>query len=704
MGVEAIMGLISVPDRALNRVLGWLGGIGTWVRDLVVGTREARWQRDVVSLPVANPDVFEGREDDFTRLKDLFANRNVVWITGPPGIGKTWFAGKFLHDEGLAEASCSFELGSEAGLQDLLESVNAFLVEKQTPIFDGSLRQPGLQPRQRIPALLRALAQTDFILVIESYEEVAGDEDVRELLRRAEERLPGARIIVTSQQAPGWPIEDRRIHLRGLRPEESRRLLAEVGVTERWQEIHDAVDGCPKGLRAAAGLAKTWGIDVAVEAAGRGDSPPLGLFEEVYARVMEPARRMWVMLTLLPGPFERETVLELWSDGNGPSAWTELVDCSVLDPREDRWQMHSLARATGGKQRPGQRRWRQDYGKKLALFYAQFAEEKAQDRAAVEAELENLLKAARLAFQYKEWDALWGMEHILSKALSRAWRLMDKEELAFMCYEGGVALGHPLVRAVCARNLGIAKQMVGKFQEARSLYLESLRMARRARNCVEELRAVHGLAGVAYACGDRDRAAKAFEALLDAYRSARDRPGEILVLTALGQAAGEKGDLEEAERRFAESLRKAAEEGDHAAQMRAQMGLGTVAGMRGEFGDAMSLWWDAATAHKEDTALVERARIFALMAFITEFMRPGMREAEELLTECLSVFRKAGAREHEAAFLFVAALLAETKSDVQGAVERMETAYRMFAERGHSATEEAKQHLDRLRKRLEEEG
>ena len=69
----------------------------------------------------------------------------------------------------------------------------------------------------------------------------------------------------------------------------------------------------------------------------------------------------------------------------------------MLDPRNGRWEMHSLARATGERTRWGQRRWRRECGKRIARFYARFAAERGEDRSVVEGELENVLAAARLA-------------------------------------------------------------------------------------------------------------------------------------------------------------------------------------------------------------------------------------------------------------------------------------------------------------------
>ena len=234
------------------------------------------------------------------------------------------------------------------------------IVEQGSSRFDAAIRQPGLTPEARIPNLISALAKDECIILVESYEEVAWDESICNLLRQAEEHLSGAKIIVTSQQAPAWEIEHRRIYLSGLEGEASRQVLASLGVSDGWEKIYKAVDGCPKALHLTARIVKAYGLEEAIRWAQRGES---ALFGEVYRRLSEPARRMWTMLAMLPGPFDRERVLAIWDTANGTSTWADLVDASVLDRRGDRWQLHSLARATGSLVRPGERQWRKNLGR-----------------------------------------------------------------------------------------------------------------------------------------------------------------------------------------------------------------------------------------------------------------------------------------------------------------------------------------------------
>ena len=113
--------------KPADRVLGWLERAAQWAVRFCSSYRAAKSSRSVVSQPIANPDLFEGREHELAELGDRFSSRNVIWITGGPGIGKSALVGRFLHRKGLDSKARSFELTEGTTLQYLLESINSFL-------------------------------------------------------------------------------------------------------------------------------------------------------------------------------------------------------------------------------------------------------------------------------------------------------------------------------------------------------------------------------------------------------------------------------------------------------------------------------------------------------------------------------------------------------------------------------------------------
>ena len=610
---------------------------------------------------VANPQRFEGRENDIARLGELFESRNVVWITGPPGIGKTALAGRFLRQRGLEGKARSFDVLAGATLQDLMEGVNTFLVEQDCRGFEGVLKAPGLKPGQRIAGLMRALGTGQWAVVLESHEEVAEREDFAQLLTEAEQHLSGSRMILTSQQPPGWAIADREVQVRGLAPEASRKVLAALGITEGWERIHEAVQGCPKGLEVAAPLVKRAGIEVALRAASRGKRPALGLYEEVFARVSPAARRMWVMLAMLPGTVARDAVLEMWGSEDGVEAWAELVECAVLDPRNGRWEMHSLARATGERKRWGQRRWRKECGRRIARFYARFAAEKREDRAAVEGELENVLAAARLAFRYREWEVLWQIGDRVVPLLLLTGRWATGEDLVRLYGEGARGAKEPARELLSLGELGNLAYRRGDLAAAEERYAAVLTAAQTRQMRKEEGKALHQLGMVAQDRGELEEAEGYYNQSLEIKRELGDRPGEAKTLHQLGMVGQDRGKLEEAEGYYNQSLEIEREIGDRPGEAETLHQLGTLAETRGE-----------------------------------------LEEAEGLYKESLEIAREVGDRPGEAITLAQMALLAEEQGDLRLAVERMERACAMMEEMGLGEREEAREHLERLRRRLEE--
>ena len=401
-----------------------------------LGLRAERLERERVSFqttpaglaprPLMKADSFEDREADLARVGELIANgKNVIWVIGDAQVGKTWLACRYLRDEpDAADCAARFELRSGVGLQHILEGVNTFLCQHGCNDFDAACRSGDLEPVDRIGLAITTLSKERSYLVLDSFEQLGDVDDVRELVEEMQQSLEESVVFIGTRRRPEWADEEACVELGPIAEDVGKEMLAEGGAaTEDLPRLYDAVSGLPGALEVAGPVAHDAGAEAVLRATGgKREQRGRPLLELAFDLCSEGAGKLWAGLCLLPGSVTRETAEALCQRDDFEEAWKELVRRKLLDPGEERAELHPLARAVGEGRLEGMEEWRQACGERIASYYADFATSKREDRAAIEGELENVMEAARLAFHYQEWEALWGMGDTLDDPLEYAGR------------------------------------------------------------------------------------------------------------------------------------------------------------------------------------------------------------------------------------------------------------------------------------------
>ena len=713
-----------------------LGGLGT--KEPPQGEKTERGVLVARSMvPVVG---FKDRDEELAQLKELAeAGRSVIWVTGLARAGKTDLISRHVKQCGREERAARFELRRGADVQAFFEGVNSFLREGGEDGFHSTSQNPNLSTEARAVRLCRVLSGGGWVIVLDSFETEVANAEWETIVRTMQsESLDGCAILVGSRVMPEWGDPHAHVAVGAIEEGAGKELLAEAGApAEAADDLFGLTGGLPGALETAGALARKRTAREILDNIGESTADVAErLLAESYEVASKDAQHLWAGLCLLPGAVTRGAARAMCEEVAFDDAWDELVEWHLLEPGENAAELHPLARAVGERRLQGMADWRQACGQRIAKYYADFAEAKAEDRDAIEAELENVLAAARLAFEYQEWEALWAIGYALDEPLMYAGRWTAREELLRLCLEGARTAGDLTRRKEFAHNLAVALQGRGDLEAAAKLYRESIAVAQEQKDRPGEAKTLHQLGMVAQDRGKLEEAEGFYKQSLEIEREVGDRRGEAKPLHQLGIVAQARGKLEEAEDWYNQSLEIEREVGNRQGIGASLHQLGNVAEIRGELEEAEGFYnqsleikrevgdrpGEAMTQHalaviaqergdweSAETECDECLRLYRdlgmrreeAMALHTKGTlaqdRGRLEEAEDLYKQSLEIEREVGDRRSEAATLAQMAVLAEEQGDVGMAAERMGRAVAMMEEMGMGEAGRAWGDLERLR-------
>ena len=716
-----------------------------------------RWCRDwharqrleglTAGEPLPTPH-FTGREEEKKLLAILLENHHVCAVEGPPLIGKSWLISEVIKSSGMAERCIFIELKPKSGLSALLFAINAGLVRLGCDDFDGICRSDDQTPTEKAQGLRPLLVAGNWVIVLDAYERARDGTEIDLTVQSWQGAIGSSRVMLGTRRKPNWVDDEAVVNVRPMQADEMAAPCETLGLQPgEAEEVCGKLAGLPGAVGVFRGLLERKKERAAMRLVGsKPEKLGRSLFDAAFKAAPQSAREVWMVASWFPQPLTREAAFAICGEQVFSDGVSLLKRWTVLTEGSERLDLHAWATRTGKRAMRwmalpwrGSKRWA--WGQQAARFYAAFAEEKADDRDAIEAELENILAAARLAFEYGEWNSLWAMGDALDDPLDYAGRWTAREELLRLGYEGAGRAGDRQKRGDFAHNLAMGVQKRGQLERAEPLYRESLAVQQEAGEKRKEAITFHQLGMVAQDRGKLEEAEDLYRQSLEIAREVGDRSGEAYSLGQLGTLALSRGDLDVAEERYKEVQRVAGEMGDQPSEAISLHQLGTVAQDRGELEEAEGLYTQARDAFVEIGERRSEAAVLHQLGMVAQDRgkleeaenlyrqsleikrevghRPGeaktlhnlggiaqarrkLEEAEDWYKQSLEMKREVGDRPGEALTLWAMALLAEAQGDLGLAVERMEKAAGMMEEMGLGEAGQARGDLERLRRRLEE--
>jgi predicted ATPase/DNA-binding CsgD family transcriptional regulator len=511
------------------------------------------------------------------------ADRPVVTITGPGGVGKTRLALRLASvarehfRDGVIFVPLAPVRGEGAVLRALAQAVD-LRDDADTPLFD---------------ALVRSLRDLDILLILDNFEHVLPDAAVVDRLIQAN---PSVRVLVTSQSrleleservcvlqpltvppAAGWALERlEQVEAIQLFVDRARALQPEFALTPESAphvvEICRSLDGLPLAIELAAARINVLPISTLQQRISgslfetlRSDRPDVAERHRAlhatiawsYGLLDATGQRLLTRLSVFVGGFPLSAVGDVWRPADGEHDDPERNLFSLVEKNfirllgeiagEPRYAMLEMIRRFALERLEGSSR--EEARAVHAAWCLQLVgqPDHGLDQAAhaawvdrLTAEQDNLRSALRWSIRHDPATALrlvnglwlfWYVRGHLSEG--RQW-LME-----------AVRVGEsatPDIRALAMNNLGNLHYELGELDLAASSYEESLRLWREAGDEVGAADVLNNLGMLATSRGDVRKARALLTESLEEHRRLRDFPGVAPTLNNLGDLAIAEGD------------------------------------------------------------------------------------------------------------------------------------------------------------------
>ncbi|TDP94981.1 AfsR/SARP family transcriptional regulator [Labedaea rhizosphaerae] len=537
----------------------------------------------------SRPGGFTGREDELATIEDAaLTGLHAVWVSGPPGIGKT----------GLA-IEAAYRLRERFLDGQILVRLNGFTPQVQALTAGEALaellRELGV-PAEQIPptvgrkvTLLRTtLSGTRTLIVLDN---ASGPDQIRQLLPDA----PGCMAIVTSRRA-GGPDTGPPIRLAPLPPEEAADLFGTLAGPHRVRgknaDVAAIVKRCgflPMPIRVAATLLRRhdrWPLEHLVkllDESGPWDDEGAAAVRVSYQQLGEQQQTLFRFLGGLPGPDIHVAGAAALSDSTVPSArllLDELHEVSLVEETvADRYRMLDPLKAfAAAEPRAGYadamlRLLDHTLVTLAAAFDIAFPFDRAQRPAVhrtspvivrftsakegmrwLDAERDNLVAAVRYAATHDLPEHTWQLAVLLWRyfnthnqlddwvgTLNLAWRTVPADD------ELGQA--HVLLR------LATAHDRRGQLAEALDHASRAVPLWQRLANPDCEAAALCAMAMPLMELGRLDESIEHFTAALASYEQTGDRRGHGHALSMLGYLNEQRGNYRAALEQHASAAR-----------------------------------------------------------------------------------------------------------------------------------------------------
>lgn len=530
-----------------------------------------------LNLP-AQPTVFIGRKRELAEARELLADKRLLTLTGPGGIGKTRLALQLA--EGLSD-----QFGDGAHFVNLAAIDRA---SDLAQLIADSIGFPFSTDSEPDAQLLRFLRNKQLLLVMDNFEHVLdGAQLVSSILRAAAE----VKILVTSRERlelqgeaslgvsgmsfPGTSgTDDLRSHdAIELFNSSASRVLPDFEPApkdlEHMIQICHMVQGMPLAIELAAAWLNTLTLPEIADELWRSldilstemrDVPDRhrsirAAFDHSWSLASPPEREVFTKLSVFRGGFTRDAAQQV--AGATLELLASLVGKSFVrhDPKTGRFEVHELMRQYGAEKLESDPAASRSAHDAHAAYFAELMDSRlahlrdGRQLAALEeidADIENIRTAWRLSARRSDVSQMWRFVQSMQLVYAiRGWsyaglRLFSKAENATTDAQDGEE--REALRGLAIGYQGFFMAWLGRAEQGIELARQGAETLRRLDRPAELVQALNGLALCAQYLDLRAEQEQAAREMLQIAVDRQDRWMEAFSLFQLSAALIQKRD------------------------------------------------------------------------------------------------------------------------------------------------------------------
>ena len=534
------------------------------------GSDKTTWEKPLWRIP-SFPTELLGREEQMEAVQNLLAMPGLVTLIGTAGVGKTRLAAavaKRLADR-LPDGAAFVDLTTAKSVEEMDDTIRAGL---------GLMQETGRPLRE---TLLAFLEDKHLLLVWDNCEHLA--EVCKNMALEVLRRCPTVRLLVTSRETLHldgerlFPVpvltDDMAVRLFEVRAQDVKYGFQITSENRGLVlKICRALDNLPLAIRLAAALVASkkvpWIADhldkrFALLVNGPHGSSPhhvslQAAFDLSYSLLTPAEQSLFRTLGVFSGSFSSEAVASVAATPDAEHLLRQLDRKSLVTQEESgdemRYRLLASVQQYAEERLQENGEWEEVRRRHRDFFLVLAEEAEPQLRGPEQKQWLDRLETEQDNFRA---TLAWRADEAalcLACALSRFWWVRGYAQEGRQWLARDTKDASDQVRAKALIGAGRLAYVQGKFQEAKTMFEESLALRTHLKDKWGIANAWHNIGDVAFALGEYETAWSLFQDSLSQFQDLGDKQSIAGSLIGLGMVEVNQGQYLEAKNKYKRSL------------------------------------------------------------------------------------------------------------------------------------------------------